>query len=133
MSAIEDELDDLLGFSDQIQTGEFDPPDNPAPAPPLPGALEMFNRRTSLSEENFQTWMEAMANCGTDEIDETMVASTYPAALWIFRQAALSGDVKATRAIEAWIDWAKPIANRKKPVNVTPSYGSSAFLPREPK
>lgn len=105
--------------------------------PTTTGDEDQPARNSSIDQmtdvKNLRTWMLLTAKLSIEELDTLMVKKSYTAAIWFFRQAALTGDIRGTKALETWINWAKPIIGRaKEKRNVTPSKGSVAFLPREP-
>lgn len=101
---------------------------------PVQLRTENFSIADFSDNKKFIRWMNKVRRVPLEGIDAYIVAQTYAAAVWEFRRAAIDGNLKATKAIEAWLMWAKPIiqqmAHRDKPANV--SKGSVAFLPREP-
>lgn len=124
--------DDLLGFSlDAPQgLGEFDKSEE-AVVPYVRG--DRFSVERMTDEKKMITWINSVRKAPIDGIDDMIVHESYAAAVWLFRAAAVRGDLKATSALEKWLIWAKPIVNRPRPdAAPKPSTGSVAFLPREP-
>ncbi len=79
------------------------------------------------------TFMNKMQTVPLDAIDDAIVHESYTAMMWLLREAAVNGDLKAVTAREKWLEWAKPIINRSKaPKELPASKGSVAFMPREP-
>jgi hypothetical protein len=121
---------DLLGFTPE-GSGELDLAKSDNPDPPYIRG-DRFSVDQWRDKKKMITWMNQMRKAPIDGIDDTIVNESYSAAVWLFRQAAIDGDLKATTALKMWLEWAKPITNRKKPPREIPqSPGSVAFLPRE--
>lgn len=129
--------EDLLGFTPVgagEPEGEFEYDNDELPAKSIPAIRgDRFGVDKMTDPRKLITWMNNTRKLPLEAIDKVMVDQTYAAAVWLFRSAAVAGDLKATKAMEAWLAWAKPIINlperNKKP---KPSTGSVAFLPRNP-
>jgi hypothetical protein len=124
---------DLLGFTTE-GAGEFDPPETPPPGGKVsPYRKETFSVENFLDEKRLLTWMNRTRNIPLEAVDDNVVNKSYPAMIWLFRAAAISGDLKRTKAIEAWLNWAKPIKEKPPaPVEVKPNVASAAFGVRTP-
>lgn len=120
-------MEDILGFNDESESESSE--EERAKVRNDRFALDVYTEPRKLV--NF---MNRMRRVPLDAIDDKIVHETYPAALWLFRSAAVCGNVNGTRALKMWLDWAQPIINsgkrRQKKNNDSP--GSVAFLPREP-
>lgn len=122
--------EDPLGFSPE-GAGEFEEPAT-AKYAERTGPNRELDIEAMTDPRKLARWMAVTRRLPLESIDKVIVERTYAAALWLFRSAAITGDIKATKAMEAWLNWAKPIINRKQAARgVTPSSGSVAFLPRE--
>lgn len=117
--------EDLLGFIPD-GAGEFDMPAVPAVQPTPIGISAMIN------ENRIAAWLEHTATIPFDGIDREIVEQTYATAVWLFRAAAVTGDLKAVKSLATWLNWAKPIMDAPQPTAQTLSPGSVAFLPRTP-
>lgn len=121
--------EDLLGFTpgNEFESGTSDN-DRHAVI-----RADRFNVEHWSDHRKLITFMNTMRHVPLDGIDDSIVNDTYSAAVWLFRKAAVEGDLKAASAMEKWLVWAKPIINRPKPTQAPkPSKGSVAFLAREP-
>lgn len=123
---------DLLGFVPE-GTGEFDAPEVSPSEKVVPYRKETFSVENFLDEKRLITWMNRTRKIPLGAIDDHVVAKSYPAVIWLFRAAAISGDLKRTKALEAWLNWAKPILEKPPlPVEVKPNQASAAFGVRTP-
>lgn len=121
--------EDLLGFA---PGEEFEPEKGANDRHPVI-RNDRFNVEQWSDHRKLVTFMNTMRHVPLDAIDDSIVDDSYSAAVWLFRKAAVEGDLKATSAMEKWLAWAKPIINRPKKVQEPkPSKGSVAFLAREP-
>lgn len=111
------EFDDLLG----------DGPQSSALVKPTNVGLE------SLTDpEQLLVFLEATKTAVFEAIDDAAVNQGYAAAVWCFRQAALQGDLKTTKALHTWIEWANTVRKREKPVEEEKISNPNVhqFLPR---
>jgi hypothetical protein len=130
--------EDLLGFDGGQAAGEFDGP--PAIAKPAsPSSKKKYLRRDEWSmdvmtdDRKLLTWINQAMDVPLETVDMHIVNKSYPAIIWLFRKAAIEGNLKQTKALEMWLNWAKPIVARPPmPAEATPSTGSLAFSLREP-
>jgi hypothetical protein len=126
-------FDDLIGFELEAAAGEFEPPAEEKEKE------ERAKRRTwdadaMISQANLASWMMNTKKMDIDEMNTDMIEKTYAAALWHFRLAAITGDYKATKSIESFINWMKGVLAKPKPKKAPkPSLGSAAFAVREPR
>ena len=131
--------EDLLGFAvnePQLEvTNEFETQETkPEPSGELVAKYRTADIDSMTDPKKLARWMVITRNVPLESIDQAIVERTYAAAVWLFRSSAISGDLKATRAMESWLEWAKPIISKPKKVReVKPSRGSVAFLPRVPR
>ena len=116
-------IDDLLGAENE-----------PAGKTALRG--DRFSVERFIDLKNLIPWMNKTRNMPIDAIDSVIVNDTYGAALWLFRQAAVAGNINATKSMQIWLDWAKPVlrqqSDKEKNTAKNVSPGSAAFMPREP-
>lgn len=115
--------EDLLGFDGE---SEFD--DKPV----VRG--DRFDLEQFVDPRKMITWMNRTRRLPLEAIDDAIVNKTYSAAVWLFRSAAVSGQINAAKAMKLWLDWAQPVINKSKRDRKKPeeSKGSVAFLPRNP-
>jgi hypothetical protein len=122
-------MEDLLGFDTEDESE--DAPDSNVPA--VRG--DRFEIDHFVDPKKLIRFMNTTRRLPLEAVDDYIVNKTYPAAVWLFRSAAVSGQINATRSMKMWLDWATPIINASKRKRKDPpkSPGSVAFLPREPK
>jgi hypothetical protein len=126
------EANDLLGFELPEGAGEFDDAGEQQTA-------KRTNRNISIDEMTGKGSLDAWMNktrgmTDLEAVDQAMVDKTYHSAVWYYRQAAMTGDLKATKALESWLTWAKTIRDKpKRKQAAKPSVGSAAFAPRGPR
>ena len=126
------EDDDLLGFTpDPAAIDEFKVPAGERPYK----REDRFDIDKYTDPQQLVKWINSTRKVPLEAIDDFVVNETYPIAVWLFRAAAIEGHIESTRAMRMWLEWAQPIINRSKreQKKATPSKGSVAFLPREPK
>ena len=126
-----EDISDLIGATgaepvENAAADEFAQSELPAKRVPSPTDVWVGNNSELLK------WMRRMKNVPTDGVDDLITNQTYAAAVWRLREAALSGDFTATRAIEIWLKWAKEVLKRPRGEDRKPSKASIAFAPREP-
>lgn len=121
--------EDLLGEMPE-GAGEFEPPPEVRPMT----RADRFSIESMTDHSKLVSWMNKTRKAPIEGIDSMIVNRSYAAAVWLFRAAAVNGDLKGTKAMEAWLAWAKPIITATKRERKTPplSQGSVAFLPRTP-
>lgn len=117
--------EDLLGYNPDDESEE-------ANVPAVRG--DRFGIDHFVDPKKLIRWMNNTRRLPLEAIDDAIVNKTYAAAVWLFRSAAVSGQLNAAKSMKLWLDWAQPIINaskrqRKKPPE---SKGSVAFLPRNP-
>lgn len=122
-------VEELLGIEPE-GSGEFD---NSKPEIQTKFRSDRDGLEKFADPQRMIRWMNQTRRMPIEAIDDFHVNETYPAAIWLFRQAAVCGDLKATQALKLWLEWAKPILHKKKPEKAPEhSKGSAAFAPREP-
>lgn len=127
--------EDILGFTPE-GSGEYDPTKIDKNRQALPPVVrgDRFSVADWRDSQKMIRFMNNMRTVPIEAIDDQIVNDSYAAAVWLFRKAAVDGDLKATTAMEKWLAWAKPILNKQKDRPETPtSPGSVAFMPRVPK
>jgi hypothetical protein len=81
----------------------------------------------------FKQWVKVTRQVAIEALDDRVANETYGAALWKFREAALSGDYTATRSMEIWLNWAsKKLRERKNPPTPVNNKNAANFGARDP-
>lgn len=95
------------------------------------------SRLTSESIDNLTDpkaivqWMNATRRLPYDAIEDTAVDLGYPAVVWLFRRAAITGNVQQAKACEMWLRWAQPIVARSKEPDKERDITPKQFLPSQ--
>lgn len=110
------EFDDLLGEETAL-----------VPQQARANLLEVFS-----DPKKFIKFVNAMRKVPLENIADCVINDGYAAVLWKFREAALSGDIIATRSLKIFLDWAEPHvrAPKKERADVIKNVNSAAFGPR---